>query len=249
MPSTSIGPQGLHPTWHPAGPTHTVAGDTHTVTGDTGDTANERHRIMRTTVKRLLITTAAAVAASSVAAIPSAGAGWDQPCETRVMTQAFKQWGDLNNYFLVTGGTFEDNLLSKWDIKSGATVVSGEQSPWKVNGRRHTRGMRIPAGASVETLDICVMVDEESMRFFYRSPGVRGAQLRVDIEADSDVGKALGSWTADGARAGWQVSPPIAIPNVRGEDGRQEIDITFTPIGTRATWAIDDVMIDPWRTR
>jgi hypothetical protein len=204
---------------------------------------------MRTTVKRLLIASAAAVSASSIAAIPTAGAGWDQPCETRVMTQAFKQWGDLNNYFLVSGGTFEDNLFLNWDIKPGATVVAGEQSPWKVNGSKHTKGMRIGYGSKVETLDICVMVDEETIRFFYRSPGVRGAQMRVDVEADSDLGKSTGFWIADGSKAGWMVSPAIGIPNVRGEDGRQEIDITFTPIGARATWSIDDVMIDPWRTR
>lgn len=204
---------------------------------------------MRTTIKRLLITTAATVAATSVAAIPSVSANWDQPCETRVMTQAFKQWGDLNNYFLVNGGTFEDSFFLNWDLKPGATAMAGEQSPWKVNGSKHTRGLRIAPAVRVRTIDICVMVDEETMRFFYRSPGVRGATLRVDIDAESDLGTATSSWTADGSTAGWKVSPVVPLPNVRGENGRQHIDITFTPTGSAATWAIDDVMIDPWKTR
>ena len=204
---------------------------------------------MRTAAKRLLIAATAAIAASSIAAVPSAGASWEQPCEARKLSKAFSQWGDTNDYFLVTGGSFETFSVVSWSLSSGAFPRLGEQSPWKVNGANDRMGLRIPFGGSARTLDICVMVDEEVMRFFYRSPGIRGAQLRVDIDADSDMGSAKGSWTADGSVAGWQVSPPIAIPNVRGEDGRQQIDITFTPAGARATWAIDDVMIDPWRTR
>jgi hypothetical protein len=204
---------------------------------------------MRTSIKRLLISSAAAIAATSIAAVPSAGAGWEQPCEARKLSKAFSQWGDTNDYFLVTGGDFETFSVIAWNLSLGTQPRLGEQSPWKVNSALHRMGLRIPFGGRARTLDICVMVDEETMRFFYRSPGVRGAQLRVDIDAASDMGSAKGSWTADGSVAGWQVSPAIAIPNVRGEDGRQEIEITFTPAGVRATWAIDDVMIDPWRTR
>ncbi len=220
----------------------------HTVPNVTADTANERHRIMRTTVKRLLITTAAAVAASSVAAIPSASADWEQPCETRVLSQAFTQWGDTNDYFLVTGGDFENPSSTSWDLE-GASIVLNEQSPWKVNGASHRGALRLPSGADAETHEICVMVGEDSIRFFYKAPGVTGAHLRVEITASSDVGQALGFMQLNGSARGWQVSPPIQIPNVRGEDGRQEIDITFEAIGRRATWFIDDVMVDPWRTR
>lgn len=204
---------------------------------------------MNRTLKRTLLATLAAIGASSIAVAPSAGAGWDQPCEARKLSKAFSQWGDTNDYFLVTGGDFESKGLLAWKYDFGALPMPGEQSPWKVNGASHRMGLRLAAGSSARTLDICVMVDEESMRFFYRAPGVRGAQLRVQIDAESDMGKASGSWSADGSSAGWKVSPAIAIPNVRGEDGRQEIEITFTPMGSKASWAIDDVMIDPWKSR
>ena len=93
------------------------------------------------------------------------------------------------------------------------------------------------------------MVGEDSIRFFYKAPGVTGALLRVEISAESDRGESQSFMQLNGSARGWQVSPPMQIPNVRGEDGRQEIDITFEAIGRSATWFIDDVMVDPWRTR
>lgn len=204
---------------------------------------------MHRTIKHLLIAATAATGISSLTSVGAASAGWEQPCETRELSKAFSQWGDTNDYFLVTGGDFERTSLDAWKYDKGAQPAIGQQSPWKVNGQEDRVGLRLPSGSSARTLDICVMVDEEVMRFFYKAPGQRGAQLRVTIEAESDMGEAKGFWTADGSSAGWKVSPPIPLPNVRGEDGRQEIEITFMPIGQRATWIIDDVMIDPWKSR
>ncbi len=196
--------------------------------------------------KRVAVTgTIVTATLGTIGAAPASAA--TVPCTERVLSKAFSQWGDQNDYFVVTDGTFETGALS-WDLSKGSTVAVGQQEPWRVNGANHAIGLVLPNGSRARAPKSCLAVGEEYFRFFYRAPASMNAKMLVTIESTNMVTKATHSVVLTGnGTTDWIVSPPIAIPNVLGERVRQEVDITFQVTG--GTWAIDDVMIDPFKVR
>lgn len=168
-------------------------------------------------------------------------------CTTRTTTTPFTAWGDTNAYFTVPDGSFESGV-STWRTSRGVTTVAGNE-PWKVLGKGHGTSLRIPGGGSATTQSMCIATAEDSLRFFYQSPGVSGSQLHVSIYVTSGVNVATNDYDINGSRAGWAVSDRIMLPDIRDASGRQTVTITFSPRQTAATWQIDDVEIDPWKTR
>ena len=124
-----------------------------------------------------------------------------------------------------------------------------ENEPWKVAGSG-AYSLKIPAGTSVTTPEMCVASTEDSTRFFYKSPGA-GQTVLVSIKVTNSVTGQV--WTTafqlnNGPLNAWAVTPRIALPDIRGTQGVENLSITLTPQGTGA-WQIDDVFVDPSRTR
>jgi hypothetical protein len=169
-----------------------------------------------------------------------------EACTTRTLSQPFTAWDDTNNYFPVTSGTFESGT-SGWSIGPGVSTVA-ENEPWKVAGG--SSSLRIPAGSSASTAEMCLTAEEDSVRFFYKSPG-SGQYLQVTIKATNTVqhNTYITSFTLKtGLFAGWQLTPRIPLPDVRGTTGTENVVITLAANGS-AAWQIDDVFVDPSRTR
>jgi anti-sigma factor ChrR (cupin superfamily) len=143
-------------------------------------------------------------------------------------------------------GTFEAGA-STWAKTGGASVVSGNE-PWKVLGSTHASSLKIPAGASAASQSMCIASAEDSLRFFYKSPGVSGSLLHVSIYVTSGVNVATNDYDVSGSTAGWAVSQRIMLPDIRDASGQQTVTITFSQRQTAATWQLDDVEIDPWKT-
>lgn len=187
---------------------------------------------------------AVVLAAGTVAsqASPAAAA----TCPARTLSKPFSSFGDTNDYFLAPDATFESGTGS-WALSS-ASVVSGNE-PWKVFGSTHAKSLKLNASGTATTPSMCIATAEDSMRFFYRSPGVAGAKLHVHIHVTSGVNVATNDYDVDGTVAGWAVSQRIMLPDIRDASGMQTITITFQPRNSStATWQLDDVSIDPWRT-
>jgi hypothetical protein len=199
--------------------------------------------------KRLALTGTIVVAAVGTVGVAPASAR-SIPCQPRALSTAFSQWGDQNDYFTVTDGTFEAGAASWW-IFNKAQVKTGEQAPWKVNGANHNSAMVLPPTSRASAPATCVIVGEEYFRFFYRAPASRNAYMNVTVMATSSVTSKMNTVRLQGTgTAGWFVSPPIAIPNVRPAspfEQTQMVDISFRAI--TGEWAIDDVMIDPFKVR
>lgn len=190
-----------------------------------------------------LVASAGAVATS----VPAEAATYYNVCGQRVTSQVFKAYGDTNEYFLPQEGGFETARLNGW-VASNAGIVSGNSPFYLTGNRSDTRSLKVNAGGSAISEVICVVPGEDSIRFAYRSPGVPGATLRVDISVLSALGTAYSSYTVADAGAGWKVSPRMAIPNKVDYTGGQSLKIKFTATGTSAAWQVDDVFVDPWRT-
>jgi hypothetical protein len=223
--------------------------------------------------KRLALTaTIVGAAVGTVGVAPVSARGI--PCQTRALSTAFSQWGDQNDYFTVTDGTFETGAAS-WSLSGGAKVMLNQQAPWKVNGADHTSGLVLPKGARASAPQTCLAVGEEYFRFFYRAPASRNASMVVTVTASNSVAWLPLQVVLRGTgTAGWFVSPPIAIPNVRpaatmvaariaaenaanrtvrfappppSEQFFQQVDISFRVLD--GDWAVDDVMVDPFKVR
>jgi hypothetical protein len=186
--------------------------------------------------------------AASVAGVveaPAARAGAVLPCVTRTVSTPFSAWGDTNPYFTLPGGAFEDGAPG-WALY-GSAVVPGNE-PWKVLSRGDSASLKISGRGLAQAPAICIATAEDALRFFYRAPGVPASHLKIMIHVTSGTKAADGAYDLAGAANGWRVSDRIMLPDVRDASGQQALTITFAQGGAPASWSVDDVEIDPWRS-
>jgi hypothetical protein len=208
-----------------------------------------KHSISRTS--RLLLAVACAVVACSALA-PSASAGIlvksAGKCAPQPLEQPFLRWLDPAQYTLLPGGTFESTLPG-WTL-SGARVASGNET-YYVHGKSETKSLSIPSGSNATSAVICVGLGHPTMRFFAKSSGGTAlATLKVDVLFELATGQVvtlpIGVASA-GAHRSWQPTLPMTVvanllPLLPG--ARTPVAFRFTPVGA-ASWAIDDVYVDP----
>lgn len=196
-------------------------------------------------VAATLVAAGTAGASTGLGGVAAAGS-----CPSRATTTPFTAWGDSNSYFLTPGGSFESGATG-WTFYGGISVVR-DQEPWKINGSGHSKALNLPAYTTAMPPNMCIASNEDALRLFYKDPGVAGAKLLVKVEAWNNAGtngRVVQQYTITSGRAGWQLSPRIALPNNRDTAGEQWVTITITPIDTAGTWRVDDLMLDPWIAR
>ncbi|HEY6796252.1 MAG TPA: hypothetical protein VI248_16375 [Kineosporiaceae bacterium] len=167
------------------------------------------------------------------------------PCTSRTTTTPFTAWNDGNSYFTEPGGTFESGT-SGWTLKN-ARVVSGNE-PWKVLSAGNAYSLQLAAAGSAAGPSMCIATAEDAMRVFYKAPSSTTSGLLVTIHVTSGVNVADNTYSIGGGANGWRLSDRIMLPDIRDASGQQTVTISFTQVGTGATWQIDDVEIDPWRS-
>ena len=132
-----------------------------------------------------------------------------------------------------------------WLLNNASRVAGNE--PWNVVPGFKASSLRIGPGGSAASGYDCNATGEDSIRFFYRSPGVPGSTLHVSIAVATPFGVAPKTYDLPGTTSGWALSGPLAVPNQRGFLGAQIVTFAFSTTGTPATWLIDDVLVDPWK--
>jgi len=171
-------------------------------------------------------------------------------CHARTASTPFASWGDSDSYFLMAGGGFESGA-GRWTL-AGATVVDDNES-YFVNQPDDTHSLSIPDGAQATSPAICVDMGENTVRFFVKSSAGAGSMLHIDAYVENPLtGLVLSAGVdIDGADAAdtWSPTDPILIPNLLGGLlGTQRLTLVFTPTGAPATWNIDDVYVDPFKS-
>ncbi len=182
----------------------------------------------------------AAASALLVTAAPAhaAGAG-PVACPTpQRLEQPFP--GDPAKYFLAPGGDFEaTDITQDWSL-SGAAATTADTA----NGG--TRSLRLPAGDSAVSKEICVGLNYPTLRFY--ASAASGARLTVQALFRTPDGVSRQLKIADlTPGAGWQATRPVYIlanllalfPNWDGQ-----VAFRFTASG--GTVNVDDVWIDPY---
>jgi hypothetical protein len=201
-------------------------------------------RVIRTLSATALVATMLGAGAGSVLAFGTA-----VPCTSRSEAAVFANWSDTFNYFLTPNGGFESGTTD-WALTGGATVVSGNES-YRVGGATDAKSLRIPSGATAESRTICVSRGEDTIRLFVNNARVAGSILHVEAIVRSSSGQIAQTAfdvNGDAAPAGWAPTMRLGIPNLLGGSGSEELTLRFTTRGTAATWNIDDVYVDPYKS-
>ncbi len=196
--------------------------------------------------RRAAAATAALVGALAAVVGPAASAQAADECTARTTTKAFAAFGDTNEYFPVQGGTFESGSLSAFTVTGGASVVA-ENEPWRVLGSSHGRAGALPPGATLKA-SFCVQYGEDSMRLFVKSPATSGGSLGIKVTIATAYGSASAGTSVSTSSSVWTPTPSIPLPNVSGPDAKQYVTLQVTNNG-KGTWLLDDILVDPWKTR
>jgi hypothetical protein len=202
-------------------------------------------RVIGSLVAAGVVTLAAAAPANAGLLVASA-----QGCKTPATSQVFLRWLDPLRYEQAPGGAAES--AAGWTLTGGARVVSGNE-PWKVGDRSDVSSLLLPRGSQATTGVMCVGIGHPVMRFFARrNSGWLLDTLKVEVLFEGAGGRVnslpIGVVLAGGS---WQPTLPFPVlasllPLLPGE--QTPVAFRFTPVGG-ASWQIDDVYVDPWRSR
>jgi len=205
------------------------------------------------TIKRAIGALVAAGVVATVAAAP-AQAGLlvasAQNCGTPTSSQVFARWLDPMRYEQAPGGNAES--AAGWTLNGGAKVVAGNE-PWKVGKSTDNSALSLPRGSQATTGTMCVGILHPTMRFFARrTSGWLLDSLKVEVLFEGSGGRVnslpIGLVLGGGS---WQPTLPFPVlasllPLLPG--AQTPVSFRFTPVGG-ANWQIDDVYVDPWRSR
>ena len=212
---------------------------------------HQARRPARRLGRRLAVVAAlGAGALTGLTAAPASAYGTTVPCSTRSESSVFSRWSDASMYFLMPNGGFESGTTD-WQLAGGASVVTGNET-WKVRSTTDNYSLRIPYGATAESRTICVSKGEDVIRLFAKNPGVPGSILHVEVIVRNPVTGAVAQTAfdvnGDAAPLGWAPTMRLGIAQQWSASGNQELTFVFSTRGTAATWQIDDVYVDPFRS-
>jgi hypothetical protein len=181
----------------------------------------------------------AGLPATSSAALITTGA-----CDNSTLSQPFAQYGDSNQYKLVSGGDFEGSL-SGWTLSGGARVVSGG-NPNGSSGH----SLYLPAGASVTTPFTCVNAAYPSFRLFARNESLLSTvvpQIVYKLPLLGNLSLPIG---AAALSPNWNPTLPLLTASVVTgvlNGGTAQVAMKFTAV--LGPSEIDDIYVDPMMRR
>jgi hypothetical protein len=192
-------------------------------------------------VVSLALVTALAGVAHTNSASAAVGA-----CDGQTFEQPFLRWLDPASYVLVGNGSLEST--GGWTLSGGARLVSGNE-PWKVHAPTDSHSLSLPSGSSATTPALCVTLLHPDLRFFLVNSGSVLATLKVEaitnvlgVRLTTPIGLLV-------AGASWQPTIPLPFLQNLLTAAQGTVQFRFTPVGSGSGWRIDDVYVDPFKTR
>ena len=120
---------------------------------------------------RAVLVTALSVLGCTALAAPAAEANilslLPGSCGGEVYSQPFARWGDMSNYVLMPGGSFEAGS-PVWVLSGGAKTAAGNES-YHVRAASDVSSLALPAGSSATSPAACTSIYHPTMRFFLRN--------------------------------------------------------------------------------
>ena len=201
-------------------------------------------RILRVRSRTVPVLIAGLGLAALAASPASASALTPSTCAATATGQAFSQWGDDNQYELMTGGNFA-GTASGWTLTGGATVVA-DSSPWTLAGLAPAGSLYLPAGATAQSPYICVDPQDPTYRLL-DAGGASNTSLTVSAVYRTVLGIQL-PVTLNPVATSSSWAPTAALPTGAApvsvvSGGTAEMSLRFT--AGRGGAYIDDVFVDP----
>lgn len=173
-------------------------------------------------------------------------------CDGETYSQPFAQWGDNNDYVLLTGGDFEQASLP-WALTGGAQPANGNED-FQVGGASDSHSLSVPAGSSATSPAVCASIYKPTLRLFARNSGSPTSRLNVDVYYPGLLGSVqkarLGQISGTGQWAPTGTSQ-LTVTNLLATLSldRTAIAFRFSPADSAGSWSIDDVYVDPFNRR
>jgi hypothetical protein len=172
-------------------------------------------------------------------------------CSANTLTQPFAGFGDKAWYTPVPGGSFESGQPG-WTLGGKAKVVSGNE-PWYVGGSTHSRSLSLPAGSVATSPAMCVGLGEPTLRYFAKAQSLLGltGAMTVEVLTETSLGLTVAVPLLPGALTNsWKpglITPVVA--NLLPLLPDQKTAVAFRFRAVTGNWTIDDVYVDPYKTR
>ena len=181
----------------------------------------------------------------------SAAAGSSGPggCDALSLSSPFAQFGDLNAYALIEGGSFERGLRG-WSLHE-ARVVDGNER-FYVRSPSDTKSLSIDRDGKVVSDSFCVDPSFPHLRFFARYEGASNATMAVRLrwsEGRRNYECTLGSLRSEDFSS-WQATdmlPLARMLDLEYAGQTEDVRLVFDPSSGCGSWLIDDVYVDPYR--
>jgi hypothetical protein len=169
-------------------------------------------------------------------------------CPAPPVSTPFAQWGDTNSYFLIPGGSFEGTADQVGWTLSNATLTSGNE-PFYVNDSGDSQSLTIAGGGSATSPFFCVDNTMGSLRFFAQQVAA-GAGLHVQalVQGSDGVTTVPVAHLLDGSMSSWAATDPTGSTSGLADDQTLMVALQFTVRDSAASWQIDDVYVDPYRS-
>ena len=190
-------------------------------------------------MRRNAFTTAGLLTAALCLCAPAAAMAQDDDsgptCADPLIEHPFGSFGDDRDFILAPGGAFD-----------------GDDTEWRLNddARVNDDSLSLKDGGRATSPSMCVDLAYEIMRFKYRAPSDRDAELEVEVrypggswkevaEIDRRDGQDIGG--------GWKLSDDVPVrPELGGsEPGWRHVTLRLR--GDDGKWKVDDVYVDPKR--
>lgn len=184
-------------------------------------------------------------------------------CDSYRFEHPFERWADPFEYVLVPDGTFERRARG-WQRTAGARLVYDNER-YFVHRRGERLSLRLRGNSVATSPAMCVQASVvnpalyPTIRFFVRNTGAANATLKVevlfeDIDQNIQVAPVGPQFLLTGFTQ-WQPTDPIlVVPNLLPNlgdplSGQSAVAFRFSPQGGGGDWRIDDVYVDPYRSR
>jgi hypothetical protein len=188
----------------------------------------------------------ASVAACGLMVAPAAAAETapEAGCPVKPTTTPFAAWGDLAEYVPAPDGDIEEGAGS-WTLTGKAGAVEGNE-PFRVGAQTDHLSLGLAARSSATTDQMCIGIEHRTLRFFSKA-SKRSGSLKVEV-LYAGRARTIGTIGASTTWAPTPVLPTIVNELAPAHGNAIDVAFRFTPRGS-ANWTIDDVYVDPFRSR
>jgi len=170
-------------------------------------------------------------------------------CGYGTSSPVFLPWLDVASYSLAPEGDFSD--VSGWQLDH--TSLAADHDPWTPG----SVSLRIPGNGQATSPAMCVDLSNPTIRLFVDNQAKANTDLKVSVLYENLQGNVTTLTLAKlrTTSSGWQ--PSITIPigvnvaSVGTASGYAAVAFVFKPEGLAAGqyWAIDNLYVDPFRSR